>query len=367
VDEPLDAAAMSAHVTPEVTVVAASGAEAAALAAQGPAVLVAPATSSGGPAAELLAAALRREPSAQLVVTAAPEDLAAAVALLRAGASDVLVRPVAPAALAASARAALERARARRVLSEAARLASLGAVVGGVVHQINNPITSLVASARYVADGLAELDRLEELCAAPSPAALRSWWWGEGRRGVDELKAAAADAIESGERIRELARDLGAVARGGSAAPFDLGEAVRAAIRLAGAEVLRAADVELDLAPGTLVNGYMGQLTLCFVQLLASAAQAFSGAGRRGQIRIAVRAEHDRAVAEVSDDAPAPPPEELERIFEPFGCPRGGRPGPGLSLCRDTVVRHRGEIEARSGTTGQTVTLRLPAASPGER
>jgi signal transduction histidine kinase len=263
---------------------------------------------------------------------------------------------------------ALENARLVNEMLSSARLQSVGTLLGGVAHQINNPITSLVASVRYVSDGLGELGRLQRLGASPRETAeVEEWWRVEGRRGLEELKGALADALESADRIREIAKDMRALVRGdfGSTAVFDLGDAVRSAMRIAGSEIQASAQVALDLEPGALVHGSQGRLAQCFIHLLLNASQALAATGRRGRVRVTIRRDGASVVADIADDGPGIRPQELDRIFDPFFTTRttGSGIGLGLPICREIAVRHGGELLVRSSPgQGATFTLRLPAA-----
>jgi DNA-binding response OmpR family regulator len=210
-------------------VVTASGVEAVDHASRVGDVVVAPFRSAAGTATQLLRVARARDRGAQLVLTATAAELPQALPASRHGASDVLLRPVNLALLRPAIELALDRhalARARAVLVDelltAGRLASIHARLRSAIHHLNNPLTSLVASARYVSEGLSELRRVEALLTAP--AALQAWWESEGRPLADELAIAASDAVESADRIHDIARELGSIARDASTG-FDLGSA----------------------------------------------------------------------------------------------------------------------------------------------
>jgi signal transduction histidine kinase len=263
----------------------------------------------------------------------------------------------------------LENARLVSDMLTSARLQSVGTLLGGVAHQINNPITSLVASVRYVSDGLAELDRLQRLGASPRDTAdVEAWWRVEGRRGLEELKGALADALESADRIRDIAKDMRALVRAdvGVGMTFDLGDAVRGAMRIAGSEIQASAQVALELEEGALVQGSQGRLVQCFIHLMLNAAQAHAATGRRGRVRVAVRRAPPWVVAEIEDDGPGIRAQDLDRIFDPFFSTRmaGSGIGLGLPICREVAARHGGDLAVRSAPgQGATFTLRLPLAA----
>jgi signal transduction histidine kinase len=300
--------------------------------------VVAPVRSEAGHALELLRVARERDPAAQLLVTAAAADLADAVACLRQGACDILLEPVVPTVLAAAIRAALARGRldgdAARLATEPradARLAATGALLGNLAHQLNNPLTSLLASVRYVADALADTVQL-----APG-------------QELEELRHAARDALDSVERIEGLARDMAALGRSDrDASTFDLSEPLHIALRVGGAEIALGTEVELDVRADPLVSGSLGALAICFVQLLLDRARAFTAAGRRGRVRVTLRREAGDAIAELSDDA------RVDRDLPAVGAAA-------LPLCREIAAQHGGTLALGAGP-GAPIALRIRAA-----
>jgi CheY-like chemotaxis protein len=103
------------------------------------------------------------------------------------------------------------------------------------------------------------------------------------------------------------------------------------------------------------------------MNLLLNATQAFAPGSDEGtnSIRVSLRAEGDKVIAEVSDNGPGVPPELLGRIFDPFFTtkPVGVGTGLGLPICRGIVQTHGGEIRIDSKPgQGATFTITLPAS-----
>jgi signal transduction histidine kinase len=252
--------------------------------------------------------------------------------------------------------AQLEAARARereaeRQLAAGARLATLGALAGGVAHEINNPLGSVRANLGYLRD---------ELPRAGSDPAARA-----------ELEQALAEAAEGVDRVSGFVRHLVALSRAEPPAalePLDLHATLDESVERLRAEldpraILRRAYGEVPAALGC-----RARLVQVFVNLLRNAAQALpEGERDRHEIRISTR--HDPGggwvVTEVSDTGCGIPAASLERIWDPFFTTRVGQAsGLGLSICRSLVGALGGRIAARSREgEGSTFTVWLKVAS----
>jgi signal transduction histidine kinase/ActR/RegA family two-component response regulator len=229
--------------------------------------------------------------------------------------------------------------RHREEMERASRLATIGEIVSGVAHELNNPLTSVL--------GFAEL-------AAQSPA-------GAGVR--EELELIRREAL----RARNIVRDLLFIARPGTPErkPFDLRDVVDHVARLREAGWRQGGlTSEVDVGVARPVMGSEGQVTQVVLNLVTNAEQALEG---RAGARLWIRAweEGDHAVVEVGDNGPGVPPEARDRIFEPFFTTKSGRgTGLGLSLSRSIVESHGGRIwlENEAGATCFRFTLPLAAS-----
>ncbi len=266
----------------------------------------------------------------------------------------------------------LQDAQARLVESE--RLAAIGQLSAAIAHEINNPASYILSNLFSATEVLEEV---RELCLAvdrgEAPGALRSRLEAiGGLEAMDDLVLSMQEAREGAVRIREILRDVRALARSDEpeAAPFDLNESIRSALRLGRAAVQGRARVEAHLVPGVQLFGAPGRLSQVFLNLLVNAAQAISDVpGETHRITITSRRQGDRVLVRVSDTGPGIPAHILERIFEPFFTtkrPSSGT-GLGLSISRDTVRDLGGELTVDSVEgVGTTFTLSLPALPAGQ-
>ncbi len=224
---------------------------------------------------------------------------------------------------------------------QAEKLATLGQLAAGVVHELNNPLTSISVYGDYLHQ------KLDASGADPGDVE-------KARRIVD-----------ASDRILRFTKDLVTYARPASEAPVLLGvcDVIDKALVFCD-HVLQERQVVLqrsyadDVPP---IVGIAGQLHQVFINLVTNACHAVDPGGH---IRISVDADvAGDIVVEVEDDGDGIPPEKLRQIFEPFYSTKkeGLGTGLGLSIVRNIVDTHRGEIEVRSEPgEGTTFVVKLP-------
>jgi len=241
------------------------------------------------------------------------------------------------------------------------RRISVGRLAAGVAHEINNPLTYLLANLRWVSSGLASLR------AAPSAA-------DEGMRSaaeakLDEMLDALGDAAEGAERVAHIVRGLKTFSRGDEdrREPVQIARAVCTALDMASQEIRHRARLVREVAEAPLVDANEVRLTQVLLNLLINAAHAIPpGAAERHTIGVAVGTDAAGwAFAEVRDTGCGIPPEIRGRIFDPFFTtkPPGLGSGLGLSISQGIVASFGGSIEVSSEPgRGSTFRVRLPPA-----
>ncbi len=232
-------------------------------------------------------------------------------------------------------------------LAQAAKLASVGELAGGMAHELNTPITSILSLASH-------LEKSRATSFAPSE-----------RESVEII-------AQQAERVSRIVGNLLKFARQShlEVSQLDVGELLDTAtglvqfrLRKNGIVVRREIDAELPL-----ILGDATRLTEVFVNLLNNAIDAMPGGGV-----LVVRASHNPAReggvrAEVTDSGCGIAPEHLPRIFDPFFTTKeaGRGTGLGLSISHGIVKDHGGHIWAES-RLGTGTTLRVTLPTGGER
>jgi signal transduction histidine kinase len=235
-------------------------------------------------------------------------------------------------------------------LAAADRMAALGTLASGIAHEINNPLTYVMANLQTLA---------ERLPASPDKAT----------RDLTEL---VADALDGAQRIRKLVRQVQMVSPGQHEerlAIVALRDAVGRAVALTANQIKHRARLICDIDQDAYVRGDGERMDQLFVHLLLNAAQAIpEGRAGENRVRIGVRILPGRnaAVVEVEDSGAGIPVAVQERIFQPFFTtkPIGQGTGLGLSICRGIVTALGGEISFQSdGATGTIFRVELPTTT----
>lgn len=254
-----------------------------------------------------------------------------------------------------------------RFRAHARRVATLGELVAGVAHEINNPLAYVMTSLDFIQEQLARVAPMLSRDDARST--------GEPELMTDLLEA-AADATDGARRIRDIARDLRSLSRTSDAndEPVVVENVVASAVRVTAPQVRPHADVECDLTPGLTCTASAGQLSQVIANLLINAAHAIADAPQhRGHITIRSTGETDSLVISVSDDGPGIPERIRAQVLDPFFTtkPEGQGTGLGLSISSEIVRRFGGELSLNStvgvGTTFRIVLPRLVETTPSAK
>lgn len=237
---------------------------------------------------------------------------------------------------------------AQQQLYETARLRAVGQLAAGVAHEINNPIGFITSNLRVAGDYLDEL--AEKIPGGHSASLL-----------LDDFRALLRESLSGTQRIARIVADLKTFSNIDQAdfIPCDINALLTTSCHLLQAESQQAIDLRLDLAPLPRLAGYPAKLSQAFFNVLDNAAKAIDA---DGLIRVGSRQVDDVIEVTIEDNGAGIAPDALERIFDPFFTTRavGSGTGLGLSVARDIMTAHQGEIllDSRVGA-GTRVTLRF--------
>lgn len=230
-------------------------------------------------------------------------------------------------------------------LRRAERLASLGTLLGGVAHELNNPLAAIKSFAQLLLLDERPPEDFEAL-------------------EVIEREAARAAKIVADLRLVARQTERSSGARG----PVQLNDVVRGVLETRrytlqthGVEV--RADLARDLPA---VHADPGEMEQVVLNLVLNAEHSL--ADHPGERRLIVRTRPSvlGVSLQVVDSGPGIPGEHLERIFDPFWTTRepGQGSGLGLSLVHGIVTEHGGEIRVDSEAgRGAAFAVELPRAS----
>jgi signal transduction histidine kinase len=240
----------------------------------------------------------------------------------------------------------------QRQLVQTEKQASLGQLVAGIAHEINNPVQFIHANMAVVSEALGEIIPVLDTHNARQPGLrIARLDYPFFRK---QLPVLLRDMSDGAARIGAIVRDLKTFARKDEGAldeHVDLNEVVRTCLRLMHGQLKRLRVVE-DLEPDLpRVQGSLTQLEQVVVNAVQNAVQALEGRAH-AEIRVRTRADPEAHHVRVSveDNGPGIAPEVRDRIFDPFFTTRQrtGGTGLGLAITYGIVEQHEGRIEVET-------------------
>lgn len=239
------------------------------------------------------------------------------------------------------------RVEANRAVARAEKLAAVGRLAAGVVHEINNPLATISACAEALESRANE----GAFDGSPEAADLKEYL------ALIRSEAFRCKSITNG--LLDFSRT-----RAGEHTPVDVSGMLESAARLIahqkrGMSVEIMLEVSTDVVP---VSGDEGQLQQAVIALSTNAIDAMPDGGR---LTLGARNEEGHVLIEVSDTGLGIAPENLTKIFDPFFTTKeiGRGTGLGLAVCYGIVTEHGGRLDVQSAIgKGTTFTISLPAA-----
>ena len=234
-------------------------------------------------------------------------------------------------------------------LMQSEKMRSLGQLVAGVAHELNNPIGFVHANLQLLEDYIGRLARAQKE-------------GGDIAKPREAIRKLLSRSREGTERVKKIVLDLRTFSRMDQAelADADLNAEIERTLTLMEPRFKGGIYLEQDLGELPKVRCYPAQLNQVFMNLLMNACDALEG---KGVVRVATRREPEGVCLQFSDDGPGIPQEVRSRIFEPFFTtkPVGKGTGLGLSISHGIIERHGGLMELECPDEGGThFTIHLP-------
>ena len=227
-------------------------------------------------------------------------------------------------------------------LVQSERLAAMGAMIGGVAHELNNPLTSILGIGELLQDS----------------------------QTTEAAQKQIAILQQQAKRAAEIVRNLTYFSTPPTPGKtrVNIADVVERTLNIH-AYSLRKNNITVDFVRETgmpFVQGDPHQLMQVFLNLILNAEQAIREARDRGTLRIRMGNNGVSVWVSFLDDGAGIQPQILPNIFDPFyTTKRPGRgTGLGLSICKSVMKEHDGAIEAANSPGGGAVfTVTLPAAT----
>ena len=237
------------------------------------------------------------------------------------------------------------RVEAMHAVGRAEKLAAVGRLAAGVVHEINNPLATISACAEALEQRVEEgafdaSDAIEDL---------------NEYLGLIKSEAFRCKSITTG--LLDFSR-----LRTGDRHPLDIGEIIRSSANLVSHQKRGGSvGIEMEIAEDIpRINADGGQLQQAVIALATNAIDAMP---EGGTLTFRAFAEQRRIAIEIEDTGIGIPAEDLSKVFEPFFTTKevGKGTGLGLAVCYGIITDHGGRLSVRSNVgKGSTFTIFLP-------
>ncbi|MDH4028237.1 MAG: HAMP domain-containing histidine kinase [Nitrospirota bacterium] len=225
---------------------------------------------------------------------------------------------------------------------EIEKRASLGFLISGVTHELNNPLNNISLTAETMKEDLNELSK-------------------------EDLDEFIQDILTQSERAKHIIEDLldFAGARKSTVMDkIDIINAVEESINLIANELrINKIQLEMDIdSKAHFIFGNRTKIEEVFINIMVNAVQAMKNGGT---LTVSARPDNDmnNIIIRITDTGPGIPKDNLKNIFEPFFTTKdvGEGTGLGLSVSQGIINDHKGEISVESVEgTGTTFTISLP-------
>lgn len=263
-----------------------------------------------------------------------------------------------------------ELARTQNQLIHSEKMASLGLLVAGVAHELNNPISYVHSNLEFIEDYIERLVGIIEAYATDAGQTHdQAHCRGDERKRAARFEATlktlrelTASCKEGAERVKKIVLDLRIFSRTDDIGLVlaDLREGIESTLNLLAKQYQDRITIHRDYGYMPLVECYPGQINQVFMNLLQNAAQAIPA---QGDVWIKTESDGGWVRITIKDNGVGIAEENLTHIFDPFFTtkPIGAGTGLGLSISYGIIEKQGGKIRVASKTNqGAEFTIELP-------
>ena len=271
---------------------------------------------------------------------------------------------------------ALERANqeikeTQAMMVHSEKMRSLGELVAGIAHEINNPVNfihgNIMILDKYVKDMFSLIDLYIANEASISEEELKKINKTKADIDIDfirdDVKDLIKSCVEGTERTKNIVLDLKNFSRMEEMVltQFNIPKEIDTTLNILNNKYKNRITVVKDYEPNVpKIEAYGGQLNQVFMNILDNAQYAIKG---EGTVTISVKQDGDNVIIKFSDTGEGIKKEDLRKVFEPFFTtkPVGQGTGLGMSITYRVIKNHNGEIFVDSEVgKGTTFTIKLP-------
>lgn len=251
-------------------------------------------------------------------------------------------------------RAERELEASRKHMARQERLASLGTLVAGVAHEINNPLAFIRGNTQLLRDMLQLLEESPNLAE-------------DEKRDIRDAVSLVGSSLEGIDRLAHISESLRSVARGGNGLRSleDVNMVARMSLTVARPRLGKTLAVTEDLAAERAVLADRGELGQVVLNLLINAGDELAG---KSDARVTIRSfdQGPNVVIEIEDNGRGVAPDKAPLIFVPFVTTKTNGTGLGLSISHRIMTDHGGVLSFVSAPGRTVFRMELPAATIDE-
>lgn len=258
---------------------------------------------------------------------------------------------------------------AQSQLVQSAKMSSLGQVVAGVAHELNNPIGFIYSNMNHLREYSEKLIQLvEDIEKDPSQSK-------KLKKSADfdyiskDLPQLITSAEDGAKRVRDIVLNLRSFSRSDEKArkEFSLEEGLDSTLNILISDIKNRIKIHKNYGGIPLIFGYPGQINQVFMNILTNAIQAIND---KGDIWIETSQKGLEVRVSIRDSGPGIPENIREKIFDPFFTtkPVGKGTGLGLSISYGIIEKQNGRIEVHSKPKhGTEFVIILPLVTPKKK
>jgi len=255
----------------------------------------------------------------------------------------------------------LQNKEAQLIHSE--KMASLGQLVAGISHELNNPISFIYANMKVLTEYINELDQmLDSLSAKIEKSMVEKF-----EELISEFRSIITDSSNGSHTVKELVQNLRSFSRIDQAewkdASLVLG--LESSLKILKHQIPERIKIKTDFTDNPTLYCNPGQLNQVFVNLISNAIQAIDG---DGEITISTAQKDKELHVMIKDTGKGIPAEIESKIFDPFFTTKDVDKGTGLglSISYSILKKHKARIDIDSKPgKGTLFTLRFPLNNEG--
>jgi signal transduction histidine kinase len=253
----------------------------------------------------------------------------------------------------------LKNTQAQLIHSE--KMASLGQLVAGISHELNNPIGFIYANVKQLKSYTDKIEKFTNQIESKRPESGQPQTI-KIESILPDLKNLIEDTIHGSQMVKNLVDNLRKFSHLDQAQwkEVDIHQGIESSLMILNPELKHRIKVNKEFKADRLIECNPGQINQVFLNLLSNAAQAIEG---EGTIKVETSQDSENLFVIISDTGSGIPSDIVNKIFDPFFTTKdvGKGTGLGLSISYSIIKNHNGQINVESEVgKGTTFTLTLP-------